>query len=397
MRFTHPLVMAFNVFVLLAAHVGSALAGVPSQLSAQGVLRDAAGDVIDTSEATIVFRLYDAASAGTLLWSEAQDLPVVMGAFDTLLPQSPLSELPAAVQVKIATGAPLWLSLQLEGQPELPRVAIVSVPYAFTANRALVASALDCSGCIDVSAIDTTTFTAQHLGYAPGDNDLVTATTVAGAIGQLDALLAALDAQVEGIAATHTLELAEVQTTIASLQQATADLEAAVTALSASGGVVVYKDDGTTPLGKWLAFGASGNPSHPCDWRYLLPNGTQAVLAPRDCAAYQPAGKILYSNGSCTSPLGVRWTSPQTYIRDTAQPTPQYYIVESQPTFGDGPCPVGPANQDCPAGVCNCFAWSWQDGVCTFDPIRNDGSAGYNRVTSLPTPACGGGGSCVLR
>ncbi|MCC6625634.1 MAG: hypothetical protein IT385_30635 [Deltaproteobacteria bacterium] len=176
--------------LLLAAPTGLAHAGVPSQIDAQGVLRDATGDLVDLPDATLVFRLYDAASGGELLWSETQEgVPIVMGVFDTLLPANPLTELPAAVQVKLAIGAPLWLSIQLEGQAELPRTALVSVPYAFTANRALIAAGLDCSGCIDASDINTSTFTAQHLGYAPGADDLVDATNVGGAIGQLDLYL----------------------------------------------------------------------------------------------------------------------------------------------------------------------------------------------------------------
>jgi hypothetical protein len=176
-------------------------AGVPNQFNAQGVLRNAQGELIELTEARITFKLYSAATGGDLLWSETQTVAIVLGAFSARIPGDVGASLPAAVQTKLGTGARMWLGVALEGQPELPRTELVSVPYAFTADRALVASAIDCTGCIDASAIDMSSVVARDLSYVPVSGGLIRATDVASALAELETYLTELTARFDAHAA----------------------------------------------------------------------------------------------------------------------------------------------------------------------------------------------------
>ncbi len=115
---------AVSLLALLHAPVR---AQVPQTLSYQGVLTDVGGAIAPDGNYDVTFRLYSAASGGSLLWVEshtgANAVQVVRGGFSvTLGSLSPLT---------IGFTAPLWLGIQVGADPELsPRVALTASPYA---------------------------------------------------------------------------------------------------------------------------------------------------------------------------------------------------------------------------------------------------------------------------
>jgi trimeric autotransporter adhesin len=122
---------------------GIAAATVPATLSYQGLLKDSGGLVIPDGTYSLTFRLYSQASGGVPLWNESQSLAVRGGVFSAVLGSVTPLTLPFDAQY--------WISLQVAGNPELPRVVLTSAPYAL---RAGVAEALaGGGGSGDITAV----------------------------------------------------------------------------------------------------------------------------------------------------------------------------------------------------------------------------------------------------
>lgn len=114
---------------LLAA--ASASSAVPGQLTEQGRLLDTAGAPA-TGSVSIVFAVYDAATGGTALWTETQNITLDDGYFSARLGE--VTPIPASV----FDGATKYLGVKVGSDAEMtPRQTIVSVPYALMANNAV--------------------------------------------------------------------------------------------------------------------------------------------------------------------------------------------------------------------------------------------------------------------
>jgi len=142
------------LFMLVAISYGQVLSGaraVPKMLNYQGYLTDTLGSPIDDT-LNMTFKIYNAATLGTVLWSETQtNIPIERGVFSLLLGNVNL--IPDTV---FTTGTDRWLELTLEGPQTLsPRTRITAVGYAYTATYA---------------------DTAQYAANAATDNDWVRGT-----------------------------------------------------------------------------------------------------------------------------------------------------------------------------------------------------------------------------
>ena len=62
-----------------------AFAQIPQTMSYQGVLMDAAGSPVADGAGDLTFILYDAATDGTMLWEETQQVDVANGIFNIIL------------------------------------------------------------------------------------------------------------------------------------------------------------------------------------------------------------------------------------------------------------------------------------------------------------------------
>jgi len=133
---------ALAIWAICAA-AGIAAATVPSTLSYQGQLKDPGGQVIPDGTYGLTFRLYNQSSGGVPMWNESQSLAVRDGVFSAVLG--------SVTPLTLAFDAQYWISLQVAGDPELPRVVLTSAPYAL---RAGVAEALaGGGGSGDITAV----------------------------------------------------------------------------------------------------------------------------------------------------------------------------------------------------------------------------------------------------
>jgi hypothetical protein len=131
--------------------------GPPNRIDYQGQVLDSSGNPLapDTpTNYTMQFRLYDAQTGGTLLWSESQTVTVSKGAFSVRLGEGvaiPADGLPAGVQaaglVNAFTGSDRFLGLTVVVPNQTPaevtpRLAFLSSPFSFNANKSKEADSL---------------------------------------------------------------------------------------------------------------------------------------------------------------------------------------------------------------------------------------------------------------
>lgn len=125
---------------------GEAAVAATPRLQYQGQLLDpASGKPVVNGAYAMSFRLYNAATGGSALWSVTQSVNTVDGLFSTLL----------AVDPAIFNGQDLYLGVQVGSDPEAaPRQLLAYTAYAFRADRA---------GVADSSAIATNALNADVL------------------------------------------------------------------------------------------------------------------------------------------------------------------------------------------------------------------------------------------
>ncbi len=133
------------VSLLCSLFAGLAAAAVPPLTTVEGVLRGAGGGPVADGDYKLAFALYAAASGGTPLWQQAAAAVTVQsGGFEVTLGQA------APLDAKLLAGGALWLGVSVEGEAELPRRPLRSVPFAL---RASVAEGLDCVSCVGPNSV----------------------------------------------------------------------------------------------------------------------------------------------------------------------------------------------------------------------------------------------------
>jgi subtilisin-like proprotein convertase family protein len=146
-------IIKYVMFIVILASTGNALAGdVPGVMTNQGILRNAAGDVVNGVYA-LTFKLYDQQADGQMLWSEVHNNVAV----ENGLYASELGGINPFPNSLFKLNSTVWLGISVEGQQELPRVRVTTVSYAFNARSAMVADqaeSLDCTGCITDDMLD---------------------------------------------------------------------------------------------------------------------------------------------------------------------------------------------------------------------------------------------------
>ena len=106
---------------------------VPSQFTHQGRLLDADGMALE-DEVTITFRLTVAETGGDVLWEEPLTVSLNNGFYSAILGAD---EDDNPLDTEVLSQAPVWLELQLDGEPAMfPRSPVHSVPYAAMATVA---------------------------------------------------------------------------------------------------------------------------------------------------------------------------------------------------------------------------------------------------------------------
>ena len=131
-------VMAVAVLLWAAGSAGAspptgplAQGGAPLLLNYQGRLADPTTTLPKPDGPyTITFKIHDAETGGSLIWSETQVVTVTRGLFNVLLGSS------TALSVSDFDGTSRWLELEIDEETLSPRVRMVSVPYAIQAEEA---------------------------------------------------------------------------------------------------------------------------------------------------------------------------------------------------------------------------------------------------------------------
>jgi hypothetical protein len=126
------LVLACFVMPMAAQQpaAASANAAVPSMVNFSGVLTGANNKPL-TGTVGVTFYLYQESQGGSPLWMETQNVQAdKAGHYSVALGSTSSQGLPANV---FASGEARWLGVEVQGQPEQPRVLLMSVPYALKA------------------------------------------------------------------------------------------------------------------------------------------------------------------------------------------------------------------------------------------------------------------------
>ena len=173
---------------ILFAAVPAARCAIPAQINFQGKLLDKSNNPRNGSY-NFTFKIYDALTAGNLLWSETQSgLSVSNGVFTAQL--GAVTPIPASA----FGGASAFLEITVGAEVGSPRQALVASPYAFKAasvdsplpagdtQYVQVASSLQAGATFYVSSATIGgTFTATGtvtLGGAAGVNDVSVASSL---------------------------------------------------------------------------------------------------------------------------------------------------------------------------------------------------------------------------
>ncbi|MFA6281748.1 MAG: hypothetical protein WCY05_04525 [Candidatus Omnitrophota bacterium] len=119
----------FSIFTLPSSN---AYAEVPRLINYQGRLTDSSGTPLNGSY-EITFRIYDAETAGTLLWTEVQPGVVVdKGIFSILLG--------SVTSLNLAFDGPYFLEIKVGTEVMTSRQKIATAAYAMTAQNAVYAT-----------------------------------------------------------------------------------------------------------------------------------------------------------------------------------------------------------------------------------------------------------------
>ncbi len=149
--------------------IATSLVAVPRMMTYQGKLTDIGG-VGYNGDYTMTFRIFDVETGGSFLWQESyaigDEITVTNGLFDV--------ELGSIVPINLSFDTDYWLEIEIGGNILIPRVKLMTSPYAFRAAIAdsLAGSGAGSDGDWQVSAVDMYAIPSGNVGIG---------TTVPGA------------------------------------------------------------------------------------------------------------------------------------------------------------------------------------------------------------------------
>jgi len=127
-RFAKRIRWMFLLLALFCLPVTSSYAAIPHLINYQGRLTDSSGVPLNGAY-DLTFRIYDAETAGNLLWEETHSAAVIdEGLFGVLLG--------SATDLNIAFDAPYFLEIKVGNEVMSPRQRMTSFGYAIRAEKA---------------------------------------------------------------------------------------------------------------------------------------------------------------------------------------------------------------------------------------------------------------------
>ena len=170
---------------------------VPRVLNYSGTVTDLNGKPLP-SITGVTFLLYKEEQGGAPLWFETQNVqPNKGGHYSVTLGSTNSNGLPEDVFV---TGEARWLGVQIEGQPEQPRVLLVAVPYALKSGDAetlggLPASAFLLAAPSSIAAGAPSTTASSPSSTNPPPTGTLNVTTTGGTANRIPMFTTATNIQ----------------------------------------------------------------------------------------------------------------------------------------------------------------------------------------------------------
>lgn len=175
MKFFKTTLAPTIVIILLLFWITPTFAA-PNEMNFQGRLTDvSSGNPLPDGSYLMEFWLYDAASDGTLLWGETQDVLVTDGIYNVTLGQGTPMPSFGAFNADLFSGDNRWLQVSVNGEYLIPRQKITSVAYALQAasvvNGAIVTDMIQ-NGAIDQTKIADGAVLTELLDDDGSDSEL---------------------------------------------------------------------------------------------------------------------------------------------------------------------------------------------------------------------------------
>jgi len=162
-RTTFVLALATLLSVSICSAQQASTAAVPNLIRYSGTLKDAQGAALSSSTAIgVTFALYKQQDGGAPVWMETQNVtPDANGQYSALLGGTTATGLPSDL---FSQEEQRWLGVQVQGQPQQPRVLLVSVPYAFKAHEAETLGGLPASAFVKAPPADSSGSAPSEMG-----------------------------------------------------------------------------------------------------------------------------------------------------------------------------------------------------------------------------------------
>jgi len=184
LRFSFIVALALLTALIISSSAQQPATVVPTLVNFNGTLRDLDGKPI-TQITGVTFSLFKDEQGGAPLWMETQNVaPDRNGHYTVALGSTTAEGLPTDV---FASGEARWLAVQAEGQPEQPRILLLSVPYALKAGDAQTVGGLPASafvlaapGTAGTNSAGTAGDSANPSGAAPAASNASSDVTTTG-------------------------------------------------------------------------------------------------------------------------------------------------------------------------------------------------------------------------
>ncbi len=160
------------------------LADIPKVISYQGKVTDSGGTPVADGSYLMRFRIYNAATGGTLRWDGGTRwISVTSGVFNVLLGESPQPS------INLPFDEDYWLLVTFDGDDQTPRQRLASSGYAYMASMASgLVPGTEVSGSVPAGVMaaikGTNTATNLEIAGVSGSAPTLTGFTTYGVFGQ---------------------------------------------------------------------------------------------------------------------------------------------------------------------------------------------------------------------
>jgi hypothetical protein len=162
---TVVLALATLLFVSTGLAQQTTTTAVPNLIRYGGTLKDAQGAALSSHTAVgVTFSIYRQQDGGAAVWMETQNItPDANGQYSVILGSTIAAGLPGDL---FSQQEQRWLGVQVQGEAELARVLLVSVPYAFKAHEAETLGGLPASAFVQAAPSNASGSISSDTGTA---------------------------------------------------------------------------------------------------------------------------------------------------------------------------------------------------------------------------------------